>query len=97
MTFSPHFKSMLEGTQEHIIKLENELTSLRSRNERLEQACKEWVQWFDYIQAHQHENLVNGQTLESASDNWNSMVTPSPSIEKMKEALKENGKNEESS
>lgn len=49
--------------------------------------CKEFVQWFDYISTYQHENLVNGQTLKTASNNWGLMVTPSPDINKMCDAI----------
>lgn len=50
-------------------------------------AAKEWIQWFDYLSAYQHENLVNGQTLEKASKNWQTMVDPSPPIDKLREAV----------
>ncbi len=51
-------------------------------------ACKEWIQWFDYLSAYQNENL--GKGLKEAEYNWDNMLTPdpSPSIERLKQALK---------
>lgn len=55
--------------------------------EELIVASKEWVQWFDYLCAYQHENLDHG--LQEACENWGNMVTPDPSprITALKSAL----------
>lgn len=66
-----------------------EFSGYISKEQELLGAAKEWVQWFDYVSSYQHENLVSGQTLESASENWGNMQTPnpSPSIDRLRQAV----------
>ena len=66
------------------------LTLIRKREEgvvELLSAVKEWIQWFDYLCAYQHENLDKG--LEQACENWSNMYTPDPSprMDRLKSAF----------
>lgn len=69
--------------------LETEIATLRKEKDELISVCKDWVAWFDYCAGFQKESLIVGQTLESASENWNNMDNPdpSPSIENMRTVL----------
>lgn len=41
------------------------------------EAARAVLQWFEDLKASQHTQLVEGQTFESASRNWETMITPS--------------------
>ena len=50
--------------------------------------CAEIVDWFDSIDAMQNSLLREGQTLESASDNWDTAtIFQSPDFSEFKKAL----------
>lgn len=51
------------------------------------EALKSFVEWFDTIEEIQRKNLIEGQTLETASKNWETMPNPSPDVEIMRCAL----------
>ena len=53
----------------------------------IEKPLKELSRQFEYFKAYQNENLVYGQTLESASENWSNMIDPSLDFGKIDEAL----------
>lgn len=49
--------------------------------------CKAVIAWFESLKRDQHEKLVLGQTLESASRNWERMETPSFDFAPMMKAI----------
>ena len=48
------------------------LRNLEKSHANLLRACKDWVQWFEYVSAYQNENLGHG--LKEAEENWKSMT-----------------------
>ena len=51
----------------------DDIKSVCNAVEKTQKALKDIETWFDYLSAFQGENLIYGQTLESASENWNTM------------------------
>lgn len=71
----------VEGLLTRVEQLEQEKVALLA-------ACKTVIAWFEALSLDQHEKLVLGQTLESASENWYSLVTPPLDLEPMMVAVK---------
>lgn len=78
-------KIIQEGT---VTMPESEFRRIETSYYELLEACKDFVSWFDYVSEYQKANLITGQTLQSASENWENMTTPSPDITKMRQAIK---------
>lgn len=49
--------------------------------------CKRVVAWFEALKQNQNEQLVAGQSLESASRNWETMTAPSLDLQPTMDAI----------
>lgn len=56
---------------------------------RLRDALEAVDKWFEFIEKDQHEKLVLGQTLESASENWEKLEVPTLDMKPIKALLRE--------
>lgn len=76
---------ILEAVDEYV---KREVLADRKRIlEEIEKPLKELSMQFEYFKAYQNENLVYGQTLKTASENWNEMINPTLDFGKIDEAL----------
>lgn len=67
--------------------LKEELDKLKSLAGELANALVNVDLWFESMKMDQHEKLVIGQTLESASENWDNLIQPPLEMEPIKKIL----------
>lgn len=58
------------------------------RHDESTKLIKSVVDWFEYMKKDHHEKLIEGQTLHSAAENWDSLEQPPLDIEPLIDYLR---------